>query len=132
MGPRRFNILKLLLIFFVTNLLFTSFWMFRSFAVVSISQTLTLLALDLGAGSLPGDVLKSYILWALVIPAAVTAIVCASAALENRGKQVAALAALCLMIPGFVVFALKGQLWLFRRECGSIVRQQHPVRRQHI
>ena len=89
----------MLLIFLLTNLLFTSFWMFRTFAVVSISQSLTLLALDLGAGSLPGEVLRSYVEWAIVIPAAVTAIVCTSAALESRGKQNASLATLCLLIP---------------------------------
>lgn len=107
MSRRTFLILKALLIFGLSNILFTSFWMLHTFSRVSLSQTATLLALDLGAADVPGNVARSYFFWALIIPAAITACVCVSGYCETRGKKLASLAVLCILLPAALAFSLK-------------------------
>lgn len=89
--------------------------MFHAFGKVSLSQTMTLLALDLGADTTPTDLTRSYIEWAILIPVMVTATICFSIYLKDRGKMYASLAVLCALIPGIVAFSLKVNFNYFDR-----------------
>jgi phosphoglycerol transferase len=115
MSSRTANILRALLIFSLSSLFFTSFWVYRTFGVVSLSQTALILVLDLGTGTAPRDATRHFLGWAVVVPAILTGIICASAWLEKRGKRFVSLAVLLLLIPGAIVFSLKENFDFFTR-----------------
>jgi Sulfatase len=104
---RTYTVLKLLCVFLTVCLGSSGFWMLRTFGVVSLSQTATLLILDMGAGAVPWEITRHLIEWVFVFPAAVTALAFLSARLERRGRRPAALAALAVILLFMVGFSLR-------------------------
>lgn len=92
--------------------------MLRTFNQVSISQTATILALDLGGGTLPSELFKAFTEWAIVIPALVTTGFCTSSYLESRGKGVAALVPLWIVFLGMIPFVMKVNFGFFKPNAG--------------
>jgi len=80
---------------------------------------MTLLALDMGGGTAPNEIIIKYIRWAIVVPAIITATICISDYLAYRGKRFSSLAALCVLIPCIIVFSLRVNFTYFNQELPS-------------
>lgn len=113
MTTRKYDLLKALLLFLIFSLLFTSFWVFRSFGIVPLSQAATLLYLDFSAGAAPSGLAGPFLVWGILLPAGCTGVLCAAARWERRGRRGAALGLVCGLVLAMGVFALQADFRLF-------------------
>lgn len=93
-------------------LVFSSFWLFRSFGVVPFASLKATYAL--GVVSIGADFVWSFLRFSVGLPAIIFAIVYAALHLKQRGSPMLSLAVLSMLLPLAIAFTLKVNTDFFR------------------